>query len=273
LSLFQSSQTKNENNLNSSAHQDTVSDESVDQQSKKELNEKSIVLSTDDLSRRFANETKPVFSNVEFEVHDGECVAILGLSGAGKTTLFNVLAGLDQPDTGQIQLEKQLGYMFQKDLLMPWKRVIDNVSLPLVLKGVNKKTAHKEAKQHFPAFGLSGLEQRYPNEISGGERRRASLLRTYLTGSEILLLDEPFTGVDAVTRVDLQEWLRNLVNTKNLTLVLITHDLDEAIRLADRIYVLQIGTPSQLSESIEVNSASKKTIFTRLMDLLYKKID
>lgn len=230
-----------------------------------------LVLEAVDLEKRFAKDQAAVFSKLSLQVHDGEIVSILGMSGVGKTTLFNLLAGLDKPDQGQIHVHKQLSYMFQKDLLLPWKKIIDNISLPLVIKGKRKQEARLEAAQYLEAFGLEGLELRYPDQISGGERRRAALLRTYLAGGEILLLDEPFTGLDQVTRLELQDWLKNLVKEIGLTLVLISHDLHETIRISDTIYVMLSGRPAQLSEAIEIEPDNTEATLAKIMCLLYKE--
>ena len=128
--------------------------------------------------------------------------------------------------------------MHQKDLLLPWKKILDNTALPLFLKGVPPKEAREQARHYFPLFGLSGFENYYPNQLSGGMRQRAALLRTFLFSRDILLLDEPFGGLDAMTRQSMQAWLMEVLQELNASILLITHDVDEAMILSDRIYVL-----------------------------------
>lgn len=190
--------------------------------------------------------TDPILSQVDLTLYRGELVSILGQSGSGKTTLFNILAGLDLADSGQVTQEAKVGYMLQKDMLLPWKRLLDNVALPLVLAGDKKDQARQKALSYFETFGLEGLEGRYPGQLSGGQRRRAALLRTYLHAHELMLLDEPFTGLDAITRSQLHDWLMAHKESLGLSILLITHDIEEALTLSDRIYVLSHGAPSRL---------------------------
>ncbi|MGI6129417.1 MAG: ABC transporter ATP-binding protein, partial [bacterium] len=141
-------------------------------------------------------------------LNEGEFVAIVGPSGSGKSTLFNIISGLHEPDSGRVYIDGQdvtghtgrVSYMHQKDLLLPWKTILDNVCLPLVIKGSGWSEAKEQAAPYFPAFGLAGFEQHYPAQLSGGMRQRAALLRTYLFASDIMLLDEPFGALDAITR-------------------------------------------------------------------------
>jgi ABC-type nitrate/sulfonate/bicarbonate transport system ATPase subunit len=183
---------------------------------------------------------------VSVSANAGELIAILGPSGCGKSTLLTVLAGLLTPDRGQVRVDGQdvtgrlgfTGYMPQKDLLLPWKRVLDNTAVALELRGVSRREARAEAQSWFPRFGLAGFERHYPATLSGGMRQRAALLRTVLTGRDILLLDEPFGALDALTRADLQAWLLDIWSELGKTILLVTHDVDEAIYLADRVYVI-----------------------------------
>lgn len=233
---------------------------------------KPVVLEAFGLSRSFDDEP-PVFEDVNLTLHEGEFVSILGLSGAGKSTLFNILAGLDQPDRGTVTVSKKVGYMLQKDLLLPWKRLIDNIALPLVLQGMSRKEAQEKARPYLPQFGLSGLERRFPTEVSGGQRQRAALLRTYLYGGELLLLDEPFAGIDAITRKELQAWLKTMQAELGLTILLISHDLDEALALSDQVYVLSAGQPAALQPPLEVASQPAGSLLPQLLDMLYTTRD
>jgi ABC-type nitrate/sulfonate/bicarbonate transport system ATPase subunit len=176
----------------------------------------------------------------------GQLVAIVGPSGCGKSTLLSTLAGLLTPTGGRVcadglDVTGRLGltaYMPQKDLLLPWKSVLDNTAVALELRGVSRRSARAEAASWFPRFGLAGFERHYPATLSGGMRQRAALLRTILTGRDTLLLDEPFGALDALTRADMQAWLLDIWSEVGKTVLLVTHDVDEAIYLADRVYVM-----------------------------------
>lgn len=187
-----------------------------------------------------------VVRKVNMHVSKGELVCLVGRSGTGKTTILHALAGLMRPLSGQVLLHGrdiagcpgQVSYMFQQDLLLPHKTVLDNCCLPLIIKGVSKLEARKQAEQLFERFGLSGCEHKWPSQLSGGMRQRAAFLRTYLMGNDCVLLDEPFSALDALTRTDLRSWYRTMARELGLATVAITHDVDEAIEMADRVYVL-----------------------------------
>jgi ABC-type nitrate/sulfonate/bicarbonate transport system ATPase subunit len=184
--------------------------------------------------------------NVSLAVAAGQCVAIVGPSGCGKSTLFNVLAGLLAPSQGTIALEGnpvahirgKIAYMQQKDLLLPWRSAIDNAILGMELQGVARKAARRQAREMLTLFGLQGAEHRYPHELSGGMRQRVALMRTMLCKKPILLLDEPFGALDAITRSSMQQWLLKIWKQFHPTVLLVTHDVEEALVLADRIYVM-----------------------------------
>ncbi|HZJ90340.1 MAG TPA: ATP-binding cassette domain-containing protein [Oscillospiraceae bacterium] len=208
----------------------------------------------------------PVLEDISLELHRGEIVAILGKSGSGKSTLFNLLACLDTPDSGQINHHARVGYMMQKDLLLDWKTVQDNIALPLLLRSVPKDEARATARKYMPVFGLEGLEDRWPATLSGGQRQRSALLRTWLYSQELMLLDEPFSGLDALTREALYEWLLEHKEELGLSILLITHSIEEAMLLADRLYILQGELPSRLSLPIEIprtESSSPEQIMER----------
>lgn len=183
---------------------------------------------------------------VSLRAAQGEFVVIIGPSGCGKSTLLNIICGLMQPDAGEVLLDGQpvrertglLGYMLQKDLLLPWRRVLDNVILGLEISGEDNEQARREARQMLPLFGLEGFEDNYPSTLSGGMRQRAALLRTFLCRKNAMLLDEPFGALDALTRRQLQQWLLEVWSRFGQTIVFVTHDVDEAIYLADRVYVM-----------------------------------
>lgn len=179
-------------------------------------------------------------------VYSGEIVCLVGRSGTGKTTLLHALAGLLPLQAGEIysfgtRITGEAGhvsYMFQNDLLLPHKRVIDNVALPLVLKGVSKHEAREQVFPLFEACGLVGYEMRWPSELSGGMRQRVAFMRTYTMGNACVLLDEPFSALDAMTRVEMRQWYADMAHQFNLATLAITHDVDEALMMATRVYVL-----------------------------------
>ncbi|HSQ89752.1 ABC transporter ATP-binding protein [Romboutsia sp.] len=187
-----------------------------------------------------------VLKNISIKVYESEFVSILGPSGCGKSTIFNIVANLIDYSSGSISIDGRLSYMYQKDLLLPHKTIIDNVSLPLTIKkekgfrkkNLKKREAHKKVKDYFTTFGLSGYENKYPRELSGGMKQRANFLRTFINSNDIMLLDEPFGALDSITKSSMQKWLLEVKNKVNSTILLITHDIDEAIMLSDRIYVI-----------------------------------
>lgn len=193
----------------------------------------------------YNEESMEVLDRVSLLVGKGEFVSIVGPSGCGKSTLLKMIPGLIKPDSGQIILEgknvnghiTKVGYMAQKDLLAPWKTVLDNLALPLLINGINRKKAYHEVISLLPTFGLEGFEGYYPHQLSGGMRQRAALMRTILIGSKILLLDEPFAALDALTRETMQEWLLGIWEKFQPSILFITHSIDEAIFLSDKIYV------------------------------------
>ncbi len=200
-----------------------------------------------------------VLEDISLSVQDGELVSILGVSGVGKTTLFNILSGLNMPDSGEVFLKGenitgkpgQISYMLQKDLLLPYRTVLDNVALPLIIKGMPKKEAREKAAPYFKEFGLEGTEKKYPAKLSGGMRQRAALLRTYLASSGVALLDEPFSALDTITKSAMHEWYLDVMRDIQLTTLFITHDMDEAIKLSDRICILG-GKPARIVAEIKI---------------------
>lgn len=200
------------------------------------------------LTQSFAQNGKrlPVLKDISFSVADSEFVALLGPSGCGKSTLFNIIAGLLEPDTGEVYLDGnriqgntgKFAYMQQKDLLLQWRTVLKNVLVGPEIQGEPRDTATAEAVQLLAQLGLGGFEKRYPDELSGGMRQRAALVRTLLFRKELLLLDEPFGALDAMTRTVMQSILLDVWRAGGQTVLLITHDIEEALLLADKIYVL-----------------------------------
>jgi putative hydroxymethylpyrimidine transport system ATP-binding protein len=199
-----------------------------------------------------------ILSNLSLQAHPGEFVSIIGASGSGKSTLFKLMAGLLQPSQGEIRLHgkpapNRLGkvaYMPQKDLLLPWRTVLDNCLLPLELTRSNNHYNTVQIKELLKRFGLAGHEQAYPDELSGGMRQRVAFLRTLVTGQELLLLDEPFGALDAMTKRGMHKWLLELWGDLEKTVLFITHDLEEAILLSDRIYVLPATEAQEVQEIV-----------------------
>ncbi|HEY8416650.1 MAG TPA: ABC transporter ATP-binding protein [Limnochordales bacterium] len=187
----------------------------------------------------------PVLDGISFAAEPGAFVAIVGPSGCGKSTLMDIICGLQPADAGVVTVDGRpvtgpghVAYMPQEDLLFPWRRLIDNVIVPLQLKGMPRHAAREQARRWLPFFGLDGFADAYPSQLSGGMRQRAALLRTFLTERDIIALDEPFGALDAHTRRRMQAWLADVHRQMGRTVLMITHDVEEALVLADRVVVL-----------------------------------
>lgn len=206
-----------------------------------------------------------VLNGLDTCIEAGTFTAILGPSGCGKSTLLHILSGLLPPDTGRVRVNGgditgvpgQVGFMQQKDLLLPWKRVIENVAVPLVLRGTPRREAEEAVRPYLETFGLAGFEHAWPAELSGGMRQRAALLRTYMFRRDVLLLDEPFGALDAITRKKMQFWLRRLIRSFDSTVVFVTHDVDEALLLSSRIIVLS-DRPAEIRLDMPVSIPSRR---------------
>lgn len=236
------------------------------------------ILKAENISKSFGE--KQVLNNVSITLNEGEIISLLGVSGSGKTTLFNILSGIYKPDSGSVFLKDQeitgtpgkISYMLQKDLLFSYRKVIDNVCLPLILSGIKKKQAREKARPYFKIFGLEGTEYQYPTELSGGMKQRAALLRTYLSSNGVALLDEPFSALDTITKSKIHKWYLDVMKQINLSTVFITHDIDEAILLSDRIYILSAQTGS-IDEEIIIDVPKPRADDFNLTDefLQYKR--
>lgn len=198
-----------------------------------------------------------LLEKLNFHVNEGEFVSIIGPSGSGKSTIFKLITGLENTNEGKIHINGQtyasrlgrVGYMPQQDLLMPWRTVLENAALPLEIQGMKKQVAYEKVLTLLDQFGLKGVENAYPSELSGGMKQRISFLRTVLSGSNVLLLDEPFSSLDAITRLSMQEWLLAQWQKWNLSILFITHDVDESLFLSDRIFIF---TEQPVKQFVEV---------------------
>lgn len=210
---------------------------------------------------------KTVIKDISIKLNEGEIVCLLGVSGSGKSTLFNVISGLYKPDSGRVLLDGkditgkpgEISYMLQKDLLLPYYTVLDNVCMPLIIKDKMKKRAAREkASALFSQFGIDGTQERYPSALSGGMRQRAAFLRTYLYSHGAALLDEPFSALDTITKSAVHEWYLDVMEKIKLSTLFVTHDIDEAILLSDRIYILS-GQPGAISDEIVIGERKPRT--------------
>lgn len=223
---------------------------------------KASTISIREVSHRFAHaghETAAALEYVSLDVIAGEFVAIVGPSGCGKTTLLNLLAGLERCQRGEVTIDggppalgnKRIGYMLARDSLLPWRRALGNAELALEVQKVPKEERRRQAREMLGAVGLSGSEHKFPAQLSQGMRQRVALARVFAAGPEILLLDEPFSALDAQTKILLQDAFLSLWNHERPTVVLVTHDLAEAVALADRVVLMTRG-PGRIRAVYEV---------------------
>ena len=230
------------------------------------------ILDIKNLSYSFGN--NPILKDINIHVNENEMVAIVGSSGVGKSTLFNLIAGVLKKQVGEITIngsEDYIGkvaYMLQKDLLFEHKTIIDNVILPLIIAKVNKKEAFEEGNKILKQFNLDKYANKYPQQLSGGMRQRVALIRTYMFKRKIFLLDEAFSALDAITKKELHKWYLDLKKEFNLTTLLITHDIEEAVFLSDRIYILG-NKPGEIIGEIKIEINPDEDI--DVQRLLYKK--
>lgn len=236
------------------------------------------ILTTNHVTKSF--DGKKIIEDISIELNEKEIVCLLGVSGAGKTTLFNLIAGITVPDEGTVILNGKditgkagrVSYMLQKDLLLPYRTIEENVALPLIIKGEKKAKAIEKVRPHFAQFDLEGTEKKYPHQLSGGMRQRAALLRTYMFSEGVALLDEPFSALDTITKSMIHKWYLEVMEKINLSTIFITHDIDEAILLSDRIYLLT-GHPGKITKEIVIKEKKPRRKDFNLTDefLQYKR--
>ena len=220
---------------------------------------------------------KEILHDISFSIQEGEFVSILGPSGCGKSTILNILAGLIEDYSGQLFVDDErikgvsshFAYMPQNDLLLEWRTILDNVCLYGEIN--HDKSMKQRALKEFETFGLSGYENAYPSSLSGGMRQRAAFLRTSLCKADILLLDEPFGALDVITRNDMQDWLLQLRKNYNRTTLLVTHDIDEALYLSDRILILS-NKPSRILQEIDLSKEKKSRDWLFSQSVLKKQV-
>ncbi|WP_136685783.1 ABC transporter ATP-binding protein [Falsirhodobacter xinxiangensis] len=222
--------------------------------------------------------------DVNLTVADGEFLAIVGPTGCGKSTILNAIAGLLKPAKGSVTIDGapvkgaggDIGYLFQQDALLPWKTSIENVELGLMFRGVGKAERHEKAKGWLAKVGLKGFEDRYPHQLSGGQRKRVQMAQALITGPKVILMDEPFSALDIHTRHLMQNELLRLWQEERRAVVMITHDLEEAIALGDRVVVLASGPRSRVIDSFPVDLSRPRDVAEIKLDPqfleLYKNI-
>ena len=193
----------------------------------------------------------PALQDIDIAVARGEIVAVVGPSGCGKSTLLDVVCGLLEPDRGTVAADPAV-LMPQRDLLLPWFDALDNAGLALRVRGTSRAAARQRAAQTFAQFGLAGFERSRPHELSGGMRQRVAFLRTLLAGKPVLCLDEPFGALDALTRAEMRDWLAGALEREPRTTLIVTHDVEEACALADRIVILT-PRPARVAAVVDVD--------------------
>ncbi len=205
------------------------------------------MLEFQNVSFQYPQDSRPMMENLSFSVEDGAFISIIGASGCGKSTIFRLINGLEKPQKGAIfvngrpieQIKQYSAFMPQKDLLFPWRTIEKNICLPMELQNISKQEQKKRCQQVLEEVGLSAYAKKYPKDLSGGMKQRISFARTILAGAEMLLLDEPFSALDFLTRVDMQEWLLKQWEHFHKTILFITHDVEEAVFLSKSIFVIQ----------------------------------
>jgi ABC-type nitrate/sulfonate/bicarbonate transport system ATPase subunit len=226
----------------------------------------------------------PVLADISLSVGEGEFVSIIGPSGSGKTTLFHIVGGLIRPDAGQVLLDGRevtgkkglISYIPQQHSLFPWRTVTENVILAQEVAGIPKAEARAKAREWLPKVGLAGYEDAYPHVLSGGMQQRASFLRAMLSPQELMCLDEPFGALDALTRFEMQQWLLKLWEESRRSVLFVTHSIEEALLLSDRIYVFSEKPTSILKEIVvpfsrpRTDAVMTDSAFSKLRQEIYE---
>ena len=241
-----------------------------------------VVMKVDSIGMIFQNPGMTdliALGEVSFDLREHEILAVVGPSGCGKTTIFNIIAGLIEPTQGSVHVQEklvqgatgQVGYMLQKDMLLPWRTVIENVILGLEVRGVSDKVAREKAMQLIDAYGLKGFENNRPATLSGGMRQRVAFMRTLAFDPDVILLDEPFSALDFQTRILLQGEVMKIIRERGKSAILVTHDISEAITMADRVLVLS-HRPSYVKKiyNIELSLSDRDPVHVR-KNLDYQK--
>ncbi|MCS5422489.1 MULTISPECIES: ABC transporter ATP-binding protein [Psychrilyobacter] len=214
-----------------------------------------MILEIEKLSKKYGD--VEIIKDLNLHIKKGEFISIVGPSGCGKSTLFKIITGLLTEYTGRVRIDgsmvknKVISYLPQKDLLLPWKTLYENAAIPLEISGVKKERWKEIITPLMEEFGLSGFENRYPHELSGGMRQRGGLLRSFLIDSDLMLLDEPFGALDALTRSSMQDWLLEIWKKHNHSILFITHDIEEAVYLSDRVYIMS-ARPGRFLDELEI---------------------
>lgn len=240
-----------------------------------------LVIKDISLDYKLKKVTTSALKDISFKVRRGDFISIIGPSGCGKSTLLDVISGVLEPTNGSVKLNDSsiinkpgsVSYMQQEDLLFPWRKVVDNVIIPLEIRGVKKVESHKKALKYLALAGIEEKANIYPSALSGGMRQRVALIRTLMDDKEIILLDEPFGRLDALTKSKLQLWLLKMKAMFNCSMIMVTHDIEEAILLSDRILILS-QAPGTIIDDIEVDlprPRTKETIFDEKFKYLHKR--
>ena len=217
-----------------------------------------VILRAEHISKTYGE--KKVLEDISIYLEQGELVSLLGVSGSGKTTLFNVLSGIIPPDEGKVYLKDQdvtstpgsISYMLQKDLLLPHKKVIDNVALPLVLKGMKKAEAREKANPLFAEFGLEGTQYQYPSQLSGGMRQRVMIAMALAQNPSLIIADEPTTALDVTIQAQIMELMKEMKEKTGVSIMLITHDMGVVAEMADKIMVMYAGMVIEYATAREI---------------------
>lgn len=235
-----------------------------------------------------SGESIPVIEDITLDIKQEEFISIVGPSGCGKSTMFNIIASLLEPSDGSITLRgrdptcgARIGYMLQRDLLFPWRTIIDNVCLGLEIQGVAKAKRYAMAREQLARYGLADFADQYPSTLSGGMRQRVALIRTLITDPDLILLDEPFSALDYQTRLVLEEEIVSILKEHHKTVVLITHDIGEAIAMSDRVAVMtqrptsvkkiyDVGLSRELGSCLKARSDIR---YQRYFDRIWDDLD